>query len=114
MTSIRFGTCLATVGTAAVGIFGFTHAGYASAATLAATNCQDSGAGSLREAVGMARSGDTVDLRALSCHRIELTRAIQVRQDSLTILGRGLAALAVDGNAAGRVFRHAGTGYIAS
>jgi len=110
MTSIRLGRCLTAIGSAAIGISGFTHAGYASAATLAVTNCHDSGAGSLREAVGMARSGDTVDLRTLSCQRIELTRTINARQTSLSMVGRGAGALTVDGNSLGRVFVHTGTG----
>ena len=64
------------------GVFVFAtlcgHAGRAEAATVTVTNCNDSGPGSLRNAVARAHSGDKVDLRRLSC-TIVLTRgAIEI------------------------------------
>jgi hypothetical protein len=83
--------------------------------TITVTNCNDSGAGSLRSAVSIATSGDTVDLGSLTCGRITLTTgAIDIAQTDLTIIGPGAYQLAVDGNAQGgtldRVFDHSGTG----
>ncbi|KAB8314790.1 hypothetical protein SD81_035710 [Tolypothrix campylonemoides VB511288] len=83
------------------------------AATLAVTNCNDSGAGSLRQAVASAASGDVVDLRGLACARITLTGgAIAVPQSDLAIRGPGFNRLAISGNWRGSVFRHAGTGLL--
>ena len=39
-------------------------------AAVAVANCNDSGTGSLREAVANAASGDTIDLSQLGCSRI--------------------------------------------
>ena len=83
----------------------------AHAATRLVTNCNDSGAGSLRNAVASALSGDTIDLRSLSCTRIVLTSGeIGIPQSDLTVLGRSRDALAIDGHQIFRVFRHTGTG----
>ena len=48
-------------------------AGTAAAATRTVSNCNDSGAGSLRNAIAGALSGDTIDLSRLGCSRITLT-----------------------------------------
>ena len=83
----------------------------ATAATRVVSNCNDSGAGSLRAVVATAASGDVIDLRSLGCNRILLTSgSIAVPQASLTILGRSRYRLAIDGNALDRVFLHTGTG----
>jgi hypothetical protein len=82
----------------------------AQAAIRVVANCNDSGAGSLRAAVAGAASGDTIDLRSLTCSRIVLAGQIDIPQADLSLLGPGRFALTVDGNRAGRVFRHAGTG----
>src|SRR5689334_23816680 len=42
------------------------------AGTIPVTNCDDSGAGSLRDAVTNAVSGDVIDLSALTCSAITL------------------------------------------
>jgi len=82
----------------------------AHAATRVVTNCNDSGAGSLRAAITGAASGDTIDLRSLTCSRIELGGQIDIPQQDLNLLGPGRFALTIDGNRMGRVFSHAGTG----
>jgi hypothetical protein len=79
--------------------------------TLDVTNCDDNGAGSLREAAVAAVSGDTLDLTALGCSTITLTSgSIDIAQDGLTLLGPGAGALAIDGNAQSGVLRHTGVG----
>jgi len=81
------------------------------AATIPVTSCADDGSsGTLRHAVLIAASGDTVDLSALACSIITLTSGeIHVDVDPLTIQGPGAALLTIDGNNAGRVFYHSGT-----
>jgi hypothetical protein len=85
-------------------------AGAAEAATRTVSNCNDSGAGSLRNAIAGALSGDTIDLSRLSCSRITLTGTIAVPQADLELVGRSRYALTIDGNRNGRVFDHTGTG----
>jgi len=41
-------------------------------AVLSVTNCNDSGTGSLRDAIASAASGDTIDLDGLTCAAITL------------------------------------------
>ncbi|NCT67695.1 MAG: hypothetical protein GXC76_08625 [Rhodanobacteraceae bacterium] len=83
------------------------NAPHAPATIRPVTTCADDGPGSLRAAVADAASGDTIDLRALTCGTITLaTGAIPVRVDSLTLDGPGRGALTIDGNDADRVFLH--------
>jgi hypothetical protein len=67
----------------------------------AVTNCNDSGAGSLRYAVDPvngAISGDTIDMSTLACGTITLTTgAIVATQQKLTIQGPGRHALYITG-----------------
>ena len=67
----------------------------ASAATFSVTNCNDSGAGSLRNAVTAAASGDTINF-ALSpiCSTITLASTIDINKDQI-IDGPGAGTLAV-------------------
>jgi hypothetical protein len=59
-------------------------------------NCNDSGSGSLRDAVGHAVDGDTIDLTQLSCSVISLsTGAILIGVDDLTLHGPGADALTI-------------------
>lgn len=84
--------------------------------TVYATNCNDSGPGSLRDAVATAASGDTVDLTQLSCSRITLTTgSIDVAQQDLFIVGRDPNALAIDGSGipGSGVILHSNTGLLA-
>lgn len=70
----------------------------ASAATVEVTNCHDSGAGSLRQAVADAAPGDTIRF-ALSprCSVITLTSGPVTISQSLTIEGPGTQTLALSG-----------------
>lgn len=98
--SAALGSCLGLVPAADL------HAG----TTIFVSNCDDSGNGSLRDAVGIAVSGDTVDLTTLGCSTISLTSgAIAIPQESLTLDGPG-AELAIDGGYSDRIFRHTGVG----
>jgi hypothetical protein len=91
---------------AALGMPGLAHAHVE-----AVTNCNDSGAGSLRDAVANAAPGSTVDLSTLACGTITLTSgAIGVTQGALTLNGPGEDALTIDGYFADRVFVHEGAG----
>ena len=83
----------------------------ASNASIAVSNCNDSGAGSLRDAIGAAASGDTVDLSALTCSTITLTSgAIAITQNDLDIQGPGANNLAIDGSATDEIFAFVGNG----
>ncbi|MBO9664814.1 choice-of-anchor Q domain-containing protein [Dokdonella sp.] len=73
-----------------------TTAPQAPAFVLVVTNCDDSGAGSLRDAVASAADGDTIDLTQLTCSTITLTSGeIVVPQKGLTIVGPGANRLSV-------------------
>jgi hypothetical protein len=73
----------------------------AEAATLTVTNCNDSGAGSLRQAIASANAGDTVNF-SLSpvCSTIVLTTTGITIAEDITIDGPGAGALAVSGTKA--------------
>jgi len=87
------------------------HAQRAEAATVAVTNCNNSGPGSLRAKVAAASSGDTVDLGNVGCQKITLTSgAIDVHQADLTIRGPGFRKMSVSGNSQCSVFRQYNSG----
>ncbi|HTT87808.1 MAG TPA: hypothetical protein VMF60_10595, partial [Acidimicrobiales bacterium] len=94
----------------AVGATGITAAlvpaGTAAAANQTVTNCNDSGAGSLRQAVINAGSGDNIDFNfTVACSTITLTSgAIEINK-SLTITGPGANMLAVSGDSTSQVFK---------
>src|SRR5688572_27024831 len=113
----RVPTCrrLSLVSIIAAPLFGIAAfawpAADARAATITVSNCNDSGSGSLRNAIANALSGDTIDMTGLTCNRIVLTSGeIVVPQRSLYLVGRSRSALTIDGNDASRVFRHAHIG----
>jgi hypothetical protein len=91
----------------------FRSQGRAPADTLPVTSCADDGsAGTLRSVIASASEGDVVDLSALDCSSITLTRGLidlSVLGDhhinDLSIVGPGAAALTIDGNG-DRVFAH--------
>lgn len=79
--------------------------------TIAVKNCNDSGPGSLRAAVTGALSGDTIDMTALACRRINLTSgAIVTYQNDLTLVGGG--GMTVDANRTSPIFHHYGNGWL--
>ena len=78
----------------------------ASAGTLMVTNSLDSGAGSLRDAIKHANSGDTIQFdSSLNGQTITLTSGELAITKSLTIEGPGPDKLAISGNCSSRVFR---------
>ena len=76
------------------------------AATMTVTNTNDSGAGSLRQAIADAHDGDTIDFGVTGT--ITLTTGELLVNKSVTINGPGLDNLTVDGNHATRVFHVSG------
>lgn len=79
--------------------------------TIVVANCNDSGPGSLRDAVASAGDGGSVDLTTLTCSTITLTSgAIVIAGYGVTVLGPGASALTIDGNNSDRVIDHLGTG----
>lgn len=79
------------------------------------SNCNDSGPGSLREAMTFAMDGDFIDAQALACSTITLTTGqIHVAANEVTLAGPGAGALAITNGGGnkydGRIFSHSGTG----
>jgi hypothetical protein len=69
------------------------------AGSIPVTNCDDSGIGSLRDAIDTAVSGQTIDLTATGCSTITLaTGDISISQQDLILQGPGASELAIDGN----------------
>jgi hypothetical protein len=75
----------------------------AMAATQTVSSLADSGAGSLRAAIGNANMADIVDATGVSGKILLTTGEISIT-NSITILGPGPGTLAVDGNANSRIF----------
>jgi len=76
------------------------------AATITVTNTNDSGAGSLRQAIADANDGDTIDFAVTGS--ITLTTDELLVDKSITISGPGSDNLTVDGNHASHVFHVSG------
>ena len=77
----------------------------AGASTKTVANCNDSGAGSLRQAVADVSAGDTIHFAlSPSCGGITLTSGYIEITQNLTIEGPGAGALAVSGNHESTVF----------
>src|SRR5437870_5456210 len=72
------------------------------AGTITVTNTNDSGPGSLRQAVADANNGDIIDFAVTGT--IGLTSGELLVNKSVTIAGPGGDNLAIDGNAKSRVF----------
>src|SRR6476646_5076333 len=72
------------------------------AATITVTNTNDSGAGSLRQAIANANHGDRIQFGITGT--MILTTGELLVDKSVTISGPGAASLTVDGNGTGRVF----------
>jgi hypothetical protein len=69
------------------------------------TNTNDSGSGSLRNALAVANDGDTIDATGVSGTILLTSGELQITRN-VTINGAGAGSLAVDGNAASRVFEN--------
>jgi hypothetical protein len=83
------------------------------AGTVVVANCDDSGAGSLREALATAASGDVIDLTALTCSTISLSSGqLTVAVDDLAVRGPGTEQLVIDGNSDSRILAHTGYGLL--
>jgi hypothetical protein len=79
----------------------------AHAATFTVTNTNDSGPGSLRDAISRANAtlgADTVNFDAAVTGTILLTTGPIKISDAVSIVGPGASVLAIDGNANGRIF----------
>ena len=100
VAAIGSGVALATGTLGALGAFG-ALAPDAGAAP-AVTNLDDSGPGSLRDALANANDGDVIDLTALS-GTIVLTSGQLDVEDAVTIMGPGASVLSISGNNASRV-----------
>src|SRR5947208_5041623 len=74
----------------------------ASAATITVINTNDSGAGSLRQAISDSSSGDTIDFDS-SVNGQTISGGLGIYKN-LTITGPGANLLAINGNAASGVF----------
>jgi hypothetical protein len=83
-------------------LLAFLAAQPAAAATVIVTSTADNGAGTLRSALASAANGDTIAFSIAGT--ITLTSGELLVTKNLNILGPGPANLAVDGNAANRVF----------
>jgi hypothetical protein len=83
-------------------IVGFIIPSSSRAATINVTSTADSGAGSLRDAIAAASSGDTINISVTGT--ITLTGGTLTISKSVTISGPGASDLAVSGNNAARVF----------
>ena len=98
-TSTRLTLCLA-----AFAAFLATATVNLRAATITVTSTADSGAGTLRAALASANTGDTINFALPTPTTILLTSGELLVSKSVSILGPGANNLAVDGNAARRVF----------
>src|SRR5215472_10134810 len=85
---------------------GFVGVGDALTATIiVVTNTNDSGPGSLRDALAAASDGDTIDATGVSGTILLTSGELQINHN-VTINGPGAANLAVNGNASFTVFHN--------
>src|SRR5262245_23264986 len=76
------------------------------------TNTNDSGPGSLRDALATANVGDTIDATGVSGTILLTSGELRILTDGVTINGPGAGTLAVNGNGSSRVFENFALGYI--
>jgi predicted outer membrane repeat protein len=105
--TMRAGRCL--LGAAALVVLSIVvvvgPAQVASASTDTVTNCNDSGAGSLRQTIADASAGDTIHFdMSPACGLITLTSGYIEITQNLTIDGPGASALALSGTGLGGAF----------
>ena len=73
--------------------------------TITVTNTNDSGAGSLRQAIATAASGDTINFNVKLPATITLASTLSIcNSQTLTISGPGASNIAISGNGAVQVF----------
>ena len=85
---------------------GLAEAGNALPANIiVVTNTNDSGPGSLRDALAVANDGDTIDATGVSGTILLTSGELQINHN-VTINGPGAGNLAVNGNATSRVFEN--------
>jgi hypothetical protein len=89
-----------------LGLVWAARAAPASAGTIAVTNLNDSGAGSLRQAVATASANETI---LVPTGTVTLTSGALAFSKNLTIKGAGSSATAISGNDASRVLTITGT-----
>ena len=76
-----------------------------SPATLTVSNANDSGSGSLRNAIATAASGDTINFNLPAQSTITVASTLSIcNSQTLTISGPGASQLAISGNGAAQVF----------
>src|SRR5262249_51855606 len=73
------------------------------ATIIVVTNTNDSGPGSLRDALALAQDGDTIDATGVSGTILLTSGELQINHN-VTINGPGAGSLAVNGNGTDRVF----------
>jgi hypothetical protein len=100
--------CLAA--TLGIGDAPFADARVRPTGTIVVTNCDDSGAGSLRAAVQDDTLGDPIDLTQLACSQITLASGAIQTSRSLTLVGPGSSALTIGGNGNDRLLVEDATG----
>ena len=76
----------------------------APATVIPVTNTNDTGPGSLRQALAIANDGDTIDATGIS-GVITLTTGVLLVNKGVTLNGPGAGVLAIDGNAVSAVFQ---------
>jgi hypothetical protein len=82
------------------------------ASIIVVTNTNDSGPGSLRQALADAYYGDTIDATGVSGTILLTSGELQILTDGVTVNGPGAGTLAVNGNGTSRVFENFALGYI--
>jgi len=82
------------------------------AAVITVTNTNDSGAGSLRQALADANAGDTINFSVTTPATITLTSGELMVNKSITISGPTAGRLSVNGNAASDVFNIINGGFV--
>ena len=102
---LRLGTASLVAGSGTVWV-AVLPAQVASAAVFSVTNCNDSGAGSLRAEAAAAPSGHTITFASsvTSCSPILLTSGPITLTKNVTITGLGAGTLGISGNGSAQVF----------
>lgn len=110
--NIQLNSCRFAVAFTVLAITAMGYAPSAHAATLRVANCNDSGAGSLRDVVARAKSGDVVDLRKRRCTIVLTQGAIRIPQQDLALVGPGAGALTITSQNRSRILTHEGSGTV--